>query len=84
MFEDLRNSDDTSGSFNPGDEIDPEIESMFKKKEAQSGMGFKIRSSNFLGMNAFQRFVISFLLFSMVCVLGVMFLLVSGSISLPF
>ena len=83
MFEDLRNSDDSSGSFTP-EEADHEIDDLFKKKEARPALGFKINSRTFLGMTAPQRFVISMLLFSMVCVLGAMLLLITGSIELPF
>lgn len=84
MFDDLRNSADPQGSFTPEDEVDLDVESLLKKKEPKPALGFKFNSRNFLGMNAFQRFVISALLLSMVCVLGTMFLMISGSIALPF
>lgn len=45
------------------------------------GLGFD--SSNFMGMNAVQRLIIAFLFLMMVCVLGAMFLLVTGSLYLP-
>lgn len=38
----------------------------------------------FLGMNAVQRFIISVMLFLMVFVVGVLALLASGSIYIPF
>jgi hypothetical protein len=38
----------------------------------------------FLGMTPVQRFILSFMLLVMVCVLGVMFLLISGSIGVYF
>jgi len=84
MFDDLRNSDDVQGSFTPDDELDLDVESLLKKKETKPALGIKINSKTFLGMNAFQRFIISVLLFSMVCVLGTMLLMITGSIQLPF
>lgn len=84
MFDDLRNSDDTQGSFTPDEEVDLDVESLLKKKEARPAIGFRVDSRTFLGMNAFQRFVISTLLFFVVCTLGIMLLLVTGKIALPF
>lgn len=84
MFDDLRNSDDVQGSFTPEEEVDLDVDSLLKKKETRPSMGLKISSNTFLGMNAFQRFVISTLLFSVVCVLGAMLLLITGKIALPF
>jgi len=84
MFDDLRNSADMKGSLTPDDEVDLDIEPLLKKKAPKTAMGFRFNSNNFLGMNAFQRFVISALLLSMVCVLGTMLLLITNSISLPF
>ena len=84
MFDDLRNSNDVQGSFTPEEEVDLDVDSLLKKKETRPSMGLKINSSTFLGMNAFQRFVISTLLFSVVCVLGAMLLLITGKIALPF
>jgi len=40
--------------------------------------------SNFLGMNAQQRFILTLLLFMVVCLLGIMFLLIAGKVVLPF
>jgi len=37
-----------------------------------------------LGMNAQQRFILSLMLLCVVCLLGVMFLFVTGKIVLPF
>jgi hypothetical protein len=42
------------------------------------------QKETFLGMTAPQRFVLSLLLFLMVCVIGIFALLLTGSISLPF
>ena len=85
MFDDLRNSADMQGSFTPDDEVDLYIEPLLKKKQKKSSsVGIKINSNKFLGMNAFQRFIISALLFGMVCMLGTMLLFLANKIALPF
>ncbi len=48
-----------------------------KVKKVSSGSG-----NRFLGMTAFQRFVLALMLFITVCVLGAMLLLVTGRIGL--
>lgn len=81
MFDDLRNSSGNGDqdSFFKDDEL--EIEPLLQKKTAQSSLPtIKFNSKNFLGMNALQRFVISTLLFLMVCLLGTMLLMVTESI----
>lgn len=80
MFDDLRNSSDDQSSFFKEDEV--EIEPLLEKKPLKSSLGLKINfnSRTFLGMNAFQRFFISSLLFLMVCILGTMLLMVTGTI----
>jgi hypothetical protein len=89
MLDDLRNSsksDDTSSFFQQDDMS--EIEPMLQKKPKKTGTGLnlnmnvKINSNTFLGMNAFQRFVISLLLFLVVCIMGSMLLMLTGAISL--
>jgi hypothetical protein len=45
-------------------------------------MNVKFNSNAFLGMNAFQRFVISLLLFFVVLIMGAMLLMLTQSISL--
>lgn len=42
------------------------------------------RGGKFLGMTPIQRFIVSFMLLIMVCVLGIMLLLVTGSIGIYF
>ncbi|GAB4482445.1 MAG: hypothetical protein Kow0088_25350 [Anaerolineales bacterium] len=42
------------------------------------------RERRFLGLTAFQRFVISILLFMIVCMTGAFFLLVTQRVVLPF
>jgi len=84
MFDDLRNSADMQGSFTPDEDADLDLEPLLKKKQKKSSSGIKINSNKFLGMNAFQRFVISALLFGMVCMLGTMLLFLANKIALPF
>jgi hypothetical protein len=79
MFDDLRKSDDGNSSFFDEDQAD--LEPLLEKKPQKQALGISFNSRTFLGMNGFQRFVISALLFVVVCVLGVAFLIVSGSIS---
>jgi len=54
-----------------------------KKKSSGGGNGLGFNSKNFMGMNAIQRFIISIMFFMMVCILGAMFLLITGSLYLP-
>ncbi len=77
MFDDLRNEGDASPFFQGG-AGEPLLDAPKKK----SG-GKKRKSGKFLGMTAFQRFIISALMMLMACVLGFMFLLVTGKIALP-
>jgi hypothetical protein len=81
MLDDLRKDSDTSSFFHEEDEVEPLLDAKPKKRGGMGGL--KINDSNFLGMTAFQRFIISIMLMMMVCVLGTMFLLVTGKI-LPF
>ena len=49
-------------------------------KGTGSGGSSRKSSSKFLGMTSTQRFVISFLIFMAVCVIGAMFLLITNKI----
>ena len=83
MFDDLRkDSDNDRSSFFQDDlaDIEPLLEK--KPKKSSTGLNVKFNSRTFLGMNAFQRFVISTLLLIVVCIMGAMLLMVTGSISL--
>jgi hypothetical protein len=87
MFDDLRQeSNDQQSSFFQDDlsDVEPLLDKKPEKKNAGLGLNLKFNSKNFLGMNAFQRFLISFLLLLVVCIMGSMILLIAGSISLPF
>ncbi|HEY3312007.1 MAG TPA: hypothetical protein VGK00_10240 [Anaerolineales bacterium] len=77
MFDDLRNIADNPNDF--ADEKDADLEPLLEKKSRKSGPGLKFSSNNFLGMNAFQRFVISALLFLLVVMLGTMLLMITSS-----
>jgi len=77
MFDDLRNIDDGQSDF--ANDGDADLEPLMKKKARGGGQGFKMSDSTFLGMNAFQRFVISALLFVLVCMLGVLLVVIRSS-----
>jgi hypothetical protein len=77
MFDDLRNSAEDQSGFT--DESDADLEPLLNKSSQAKGSGFKISSKNFLGMNAFQRFMISTLLFLLVCILGTMLVMITSS-----
>lgn len=80
MFDDLRNIADDQSSFT--NDSDADLELMLEKKPSKKNQGFKFGGKNFLGMNAFQRFMISALLFMLVCILGAMFVMINSSASL--
>ena len=71
MFDDKRKGSGGRGGFD--DELEPLLNGGSKKRGLQFGSG------NFLGMTAVQRFVISVLLFMVVCVLGAMFVMIVSS-----
>jgi len=73
MLDDLRNS----SSF-LADEPTTEPEPVRTRVERRQ------QKETFLGMTAQQRFILSLMLFLIVCVVGTFGLLISGSISLPF
>jgi hypothetical protein len=77
MFDDLRNIADDQSAF--ADDRDSDLEPLLKKKARSGGQGFKINNNTFLGMNAFQRFVISALVFVLVCMLGILLLVIRSS-----
>lgn len=74
MLDDLRNSsvfiDEEETPNEPAPEIRPRV--VRRKKES------------FLGMTAFQRFLLSLMLFFMILILGAFALVASGSVYLPF
>jgi hypothetical protein len=75
MFEDLRREGESSPFYQQGDEPDPLLDAPVKKKGG-GGMNFKM-PRKFLGMTAFQRFLVSTFLFVFVCVawIGVLFVM---------
>jgi hypothetical protein len=82
MFDDLRSSSDDQSSFFQDDlaDIDPLLQK--KSKKNSRGSNVRFNSGKFLGMNAFQRFLISTLLLIVVCIMGTMLLMITGSIGL--
>jgi len=77
MFDDLRSIADSESGFT--DDSDADLESLLQKKPSLGGKGQKSRKGVFLGMTAFQRFVISALLFVLVCMLGIMLVMIQSS-----
>ncbi len=82
----FNNPKDSSYSFFKDDEekqpgASADDQSVRDAAPAEEGPVFS--SSNFLGMTAVQRFVIALMFLMMVCILGTMFLLVTGSLYLP-
>lgn len=82
MFDDLRKEGDASPFFQQEQDVEPLLDAP-KKKSAGGGFSFKPGGKRkFLGMTAFQRFVISTLIFVMVGFMGLMFLVVTGTVSI--
>lgn len=77
MFDDLRKEGDSSPFFQ-GAEMEPLLDAPKKKS---GGVKLKV-GRNFLGMTAFQRFVVSALLLVMVTFAGFALLLLAGTIDL--
>lgn len=75
MLDDLRNS----SAFIDDEELTPESEAEVRPRRPR-----RRRKENFLGMTAQQRFLLSLMLFFMVCILGVAALIATGSVYLPF
>ncbi len=83
MFEDLRNDGNASPLFQQEDELDPLLDAPVKKKRSAGGFKLKFKMGRkFLGMTAFQRFVVSLALMIMVSILSLAFLVVTNSIAL--
>ena len=76
MLDDLRNS---SVFIEEEEEPAPEVQAQSHRLRARAG-----GSGKFLGMTAVQRFILSLMLFMMVFILGVIALIATDSIYLPF
>jgi hypothetical protein len=81
MFDDLRNSANDQSGF--PENSDADLDPLLQKKTQADGRGLKLGGSNFLGMSAFQRFILSGLLLLLVFILGVMLVMITSS-SLSF
>lgn len=75
MLDDLRNS----SSF-----LDDEEPQNQEPETNRVRPVYQRRKDTFLGMTAQQRFIVALMLFLMVCVLGAVALVISGSVILPF
>lgn len=77
MLDDLRNS-----SY-----LDEEEEEVKQQEETRAAVARPVRrkkKKNFLGMTAQERFVLSLMLFMLICVLGAFALVLTKSVVLPF
>ena len=81
MLDDLRKDSSESAFFQEENETDPLPKA--KPRKTSAGMSIKI-NNNFLGLTAFQRFVLSVMLLFVTCVFGMVLLFVTGKIVLPF
>ena len=77
MFDDLRKSAADQSGF--PEESDMDLEPLLQKKGRDRVPGIQLSKLNFLGLNAFQRFVLSALLFFLVLILGTMLVLITSS-----
>ncbi len=77
MFEDLRNIADGPSNF---DETNDQAIDALHEKKTRKVISLNLEGKKFLGMNAFQRFVISLLLFLLVLVIGSMALMLSSTL----
>ncbi len=75
MLDDLRNS----SAFI--DEDEPQNQG---EKGTTYHRASRRQKDTFMGMTAQQRFILSLMVFFMVCILGIFALAISGSIYLPF
>ncbi len=73
MLDDLRNSSSFIDEPEP-----PEQEEVVRQRKVR-----RRGQATFLGMTAQQRFILSLMLFFMVCALGVFALIATGSIAIP-
>jgi hypothetical protein len=73
MLDDLRNSSSFIDDEPPAEQ-EPVQRRTIRRRQKET----------FLGMTAQQRFIISLMLFLMICVMGTFALVFSGSITLPF
>ena len=83
MFDDLRNDGNLSPLFQQEEESDPMLDAPVKKKGSLGDFNFKIKfGRKFLGMTAFQRFVLSLAIMVMVSVVSLALLVITGAIAL--
>jgi len=74
MLDDLRNS----SSFIDDDEMPDQEEEVIRQRPAR-----RRSKETFLGMTAQQRFILSLMIFVMICALGMLALFVTGAIAVP-
>jgi hypothetical protein len=77
MFDDLRKSANEQSAF--PDDRNADLEPLLNGSMQAQNKGLKLNGLNFLGLSAFQRFVLSALLFLLVFILGTMLLMITSS-----
>ncbi len=89
MFDDLRNdaskqyNDDPQSEFQYGDFTDDNSSSGYDETASSAPVArTRSRPKKFLGMTSMQRFVLSFLLMMVTCLLGFLCLFATGKIAL--
>ncbi len=75
MLDDLRNS---SAFIDDEEETDEQEEEYIRQRPAR-----RRSQETFLGMTAQQRFILSLMMFIMVCALGTLALVITGTVALP-
>ncbi len=75
MLDDLRNS----SSFIDEEEPQNQEQEIVQRRPVRQR-----RKENFMGMTAQQRFILSLMFFFMICILGVLALVITGSVYVPF
>lgn len=83
MLDDLRNSSVFLEDDESQDLFEEEAAFQEQPPAAQARIAPQ-QESLFLGMTAVQRFILSLMLFFMVCLLGAFALVLTGSVALPF
>ncbi len=74
MLDDLRNSSSFIDEPEPPERDEEAVRRRIVRRRGQA---------TFLGMTAQQRFILSLMLFFMVCALGVFALIATGSVAIP-
>ncbi len=83
MFDNLRDSADSSFYEEEPNDLYKEPAPSDKKPASAAPQKRRSNNARFLGMTAQQRFLVSLMLMSSVCIMGTLALLILGKMSLP-